>query len=309
MNIIDKIENNSTICFFGDSITASGIWESEIFSYLAKHYKEKRLKLYNCGTSGDLAQNAIKRVYKDCLCFSPDYVVLMLGMNDIGRGLYLNDSDENVREREKLIVEYKENMNKLVDIITKSGAKVILCTPTICGYIPEGRTDVADITPALAACAEIVREIAERDGYMLIDFNTALWDYAKLEEAIITDDCVHPTEYGYHIMAQIFMVQAGIKDSVDLTPYVEENPTNIERFKIDKILVDLRFCEFAMTWHGADSYNMKIDERKNWIKEFGNTDTASYWDAERTKKYLETVDFKDEYIGKLTKYTNMMYTD
>lgn len=63
----------------------------------------------------------------------------------------------------------------------------------------------------------------------------------------------------------------------------EEKSTNIERFKIDKILVDLRFCEFAMTWHGADSYNMKLDERKNWIKEFGNTDTAPYWDEERTK--------------------------
>ena len=73
-----------TICFLGDSITRRGYWIAEIF----EHLKGSGTVVYNCGVSGDSASHAIPRLYTDCLSRTPDTVVMMFGMNDIGRTLY-----------------------------------------------------------------------------------------------------------------------------------------------------------------------------------------------------------------------------
>lgn len=309
MSWIDQIENDSVICFLGDSITANGLWISEVFAYLQTHYREKHLKLYNCGISGDDSTACVKRVYKDCLCFSPDYVVLMLGMNDIHVELYKKSDEESIRKRQIHIDVYKKNMSDLVKILANNRVKIILCTPTICGSIPNGRADVGDFTAGLEACATFVRDTAERNGYPLIDFQKAMWDYANLEKHIISEDCVHPTEYGYHIMAQLFMVQMGIKQDVCLEDYSETNLCNKARFETEKIIRDTLFCEHAMQWEGVDISHMTIAERKEWIQKNATLDRASYWTKTRTENYLNAVDYRERYIGQLIEQTNAMYLD
>ena len=309
MRRIDQIKNNSVICFLGDSITANGIWINEIIHYLVSDFKDKNLKLYNCGISGDNSAACMKRVYRDCLSLHPDYVVLMLGMNDIGVDLYKNDSEENLKRRQSCIEKHKENMTALMDVISRNHAKLILCTPTICGTVPNNIPEVGDFSPGLEACSEFIREQAEKNGYMLIDFNEALWNYANLQEPIISGDCVHPTNYGYHIMAQLFMVQMGIKDTVDLEPYTETNQQNKERFRVEQIIANVRFCEYAMRWSDVDPRSITIEERKNWIREFATLEKAHYWTAQCTGDYLLTADSRDEYIGKLIELTNAMYRE
>lgn len=302
---IDTIEKDSVICFLGDSITANGIWESEVFSYLIEHYNEKHLKIYNCGITGDNAGNSLDRVYRDCLCYSPDYVVVMLGVNDIGRKFYLSDTEDNVKQRRECIERYKENMQQLYETILRKNIKLILCTPTICGYIPKGRTDLCDTTLGLEACAEFVRDFAEKNGCMLIDFNREMWKYANM--GIISDDCVHPTEYGYHIMAQLFMVAMGMKDSVDKEPYFEKNEKNAARFETESVLVNLRFCERAMIWQGVDANTLTIEERKKWLKENATEENASYWNEKRINSYMNVADHRDSCRGRLVELTYAVY--
>ena len=302
---IDAMEKDSVICFLGDSITANGSWESEVFSYLIEHYKEKHLTLYNCGLSGDNAGNALKRIYRDCLCYSPDYVVVMLGMNDIGQSTYNTDTEENIKKRKECIARYKENMQKLYDIILRKNRKLILCTPTISGNIPKGNQNPGNFMPGLEACAEFVRVFAERNGCMLIDFNREMRKYADKE--IISADYVHPTEYGYHIMAQLFMVAMGMKDSVDEEPYLEKNEKNKDRFEMEKLLTDMRFCERAMIWQGTDADTLTIEERKKWMDEFAKEEIAYYWKQERVHNYLKIADHRDTYKGKLVELTYAVY--
>lgn len=307
MKQIDQIENNSVICFLGDSITASGLWESEIASYLASHHREKHLKLFTCGIGGDNSGSCLKRVYRDCLSFHPDYVVLMLGMNDINITLYREDTDENLEQRMRNIEKHKENMTMLIDTILRNRVKLILCTPTICGTVPNHKPEMGDFSPGLEACAEFAREQAAKHGCMLVDFNKALWDYTNLQEPIIAEDCVHPTPYGYHIMAQVFMMQIGIKDTVDTEPYVETNRKNEERFQLERIITSIRFCELAMQWSGLEPSSMTIEERKNWIRKNATVENASYWDPERTGVYLQAVDYRDDYMARLVQLTNDLY--
>ena len=47
--------DNDVICFLGDSITANGLWMSEVYQVLRKKYK---VRCYNCGVSGSTARCA-----------------------------------------------------------------------------------------------------------------------------------------------------------------------------------------------------------------------------------------------------------
>ena len=49
-------KDKDVICFLGDSITASGLWEAEIYQFLRKKYK---IKCFTCGVSGSTATKAL----------------------------------------------------------------------------------------------------------------------------------------------------------------------------------------------------------------------------------------------------------
>lgn len=305
--IIDSIEKNSTICFFGDSITACGIWQNEIMSYLVENFNEKRIKLYNCGIAGDTASGGIKRIYKDCLCYNPDYVVLMYAMNDIGRNFYLNDGQENIIKRRECMENYKNNMEALAKTIKSTGAKLILCTPTISGYIPKDKEDVPNVIPVLEECAAFIKTLTKKYDDYLIDFNSKMWEYVDQQEQVIEDDFVHPTVYGYHIMAQIFMQEMGIKKDIDLREYVEQNPKNKIRYEAEEYVVHARFCEYSMNWFGVVSENMTIEERKKWVKEFVDTKNTWQWYPNYANHYIESADNREKYLGELIRLTNEIY--
>ena len=116
-----------TICFLGDSITRRGYWVAEIFAYLRRDHNTR---VFNCGVSGDSATGAIARLYTDCLSRSPDTVVMMFGMNDIGRSLYDEGAGDQTEKRDARIEAYKASIRTLAETIRSLGIELILCTPT-----------------------------------------------------------------------------------------------------------------------------------------------------------------------------------
>ena len=78
-----KFEENSTVCFFGDSITYNGLWLRRIYSYY-RNVLGKKFELYNCGVPGSTATEALGRMDEALLNFHPTDVVIMFGMNDVG---------------------------------------------------------------------------------------------------------------------------------------------------------------------------------------------------------------------------------
>ena len=118
-----------TLCFLGDSITRRGYWIAEIFEYL----KKDRVRVYNCGVSGDSASAAIMRLYVDCLSRTPDTVVMMFGMNDIGRTLYDEGAGDTTEKRHARIEKYKASIRTLSEMIRSAGIMVMVI-PIICIY-------------------------------------------------------------------------------------------------------------------------------------------------------------------------------
>ena len=306
MNFVENLRKGSTICFFGDSITEAGLWESEIFSFFAENYSEKLIKIYNCGSGGDSVTAALDRVYGDCLAFSPSYVSVMFGMNDVGREYYASDDAENLKMRDAAFEKYKKNMTSLVKIIASSGAELILCTPT--RYDDFDKTSdvpIDSVNDGLARCAEFVRELAEKYNCILVDFHKEMLQFTNLPKRIINDDRVHPNAYGNHLMAQVFLKTLGLIDKIDYNEYTEKNENNNRRRLVESICIHIRLAENFMRWGKFDKNTHTVEERKNWLK---NYDTmGQVWRDNVIKEYLKYADYKDMYIAELVKLTNLMY--
>lgn len=65
----------------------------------------------------DAAERALKRLYGDCLAFSPNHVVIMFGMNDIGIDVYFQNYTEANKEEliEKRIQRLKDSLVEIIE--------------------------------------------------------------------------------------------------------------------------------------------------------------------------------------------------
>ncbi len=103
---------NQTV-LLGDSIT-------DFFNYYELFYDFCRTSgqaVYNRGISGDTTDRLLERLYDNVLVIEPKNIVLLIGTNDIGRGLPLSMTLENV---EKIITDTKKacpDVNLIVEAV------------------------------------------------------------------------------------------------------------------------------------------------------------------------------------------------
>ena len=96
------IKDDSLVLFQGDSITDCGrdrnnpddlgngypLLVASLFNAL---YPEKNVKFINRGISGNRVRNLKERWEEDCLALKPDYVSILIGINDCWRRYDNND--------------------------------------------------------------------------------------------------------------------------------------------------------------------------------------------------------------------------
>ncbi len=90
---------NQTV-LLGDSIT-------DFFNYYELFYdfcKSSGQAVYNRGISGDTTDRLLERLYDNVISLEPKNLVLLIGTNDISRGLPLSATVENI---EKIITDIK----------------------------------------------------------------------------------------------------------------------------------------------------------------------------------------------------------
>ncbi|MDO9267202.1 MAG: GDSL-type esterase/lipase family protein, partial [Sulfurimonas sp.] len=105
-----ELKRDATILAFGDSITYGyGVMQKD--SYPSQLQKKTGLRVINAGISGEESLEGLQRL-STLLVNKPDLVILCHGGNDILRK----------RSDEKL----KTNLIEMINLIKKSGAKVLL---------------------------------------------------------------------------------------------------------------------------------------------------------------------------------------
>jgi lysophospholipase L1-like esterase len=207
--------DGETVCFLGDSITHGRQFHRMIYSYYLTRFPDRKIRFVNAGISGDSAGGALGRLEEDVLSKSPTSVVIMLGMNDVGRGNYVSDpTEKQVAAQTASLERYESNMNALVGRIRKeSDARIILLTPT-----PFDQTCVNDLNnnqpgcnDGLARAAEMGRKLSAKYSTELIDLHGPMTAFNQERQktdpayTLIGSDRVHPGLPGNLMMAWLFL--------------------------------------------------------------------------------------------------------
>ena len=106
----ELFKDGETVCFFGDSITHGGRFHSYIYDYYLTRFPDRTVRFVNAGVSGDSAGGAQGRLADDVAANKPAAVVVMFGMNDVGRGNYVVEPNEQQRAAQRQALErYRAN--------------------------------------------------------------------------------------------------------------------------------------------------------------------------------------------------------
>ena len=183
------------ILFQGDSITDGNRGRSAdpnhilghgyVFIIAAKYgagFPDLKLDFINRGVSGNTVLDLENRWQKDTLDLKPDVLSILIGVNDEGRGIPL---DQYEQVYEKLISQAKSANPKL---------KLVLCAPFV---KPTGK-----ISEGIRKRQEVVAKLAQKHGAALVQFQPVFDEAVKLAPADYWIwDSVHPTYRGHQLMA------------------------------------------------------------------------------------------------------------
>jgi len=209
------LRQGGTWCVLGDSITHRGTYHQDVELFYLTRYPETPFQVINCGVGGDSARGALRRLGWDCLDHKPSVVSVMLGMNDVNRNLYdatNSPSPEIDRMKADADASYRSNMASLTSLITNSGARLILITPSI--FDDKGdlkATNKPGCAAALTRYANDVKTLAAQRGAEVVDFNGPMTvinvsiQKTNASATIVGPDRVHPGSVGHFVMAYEFL--------------------------------------------------------------------------------------------------------
>ena len=211
----ETFRDGETVCFLGDSITHGGAYHGMIYAYYLTRFPDRTIHFVNAGIAGDSAGGALGRLQEDVLSKSPSTVVVMMGMNDVGRGNYVADPTAKQREAQaRSLRGYEANMDKLLGRLrSETKAKLVLLTPSPFDQTCVNQRDnnQPGCNDALGKCAQLVRALAAKYQAQVIDLHGPMTAFNLQRQksdpsyTLIGPDRVHPGAPGHLMMAWLFL--------------------------------------------------------------------------------------------------------
>ena len=180
-----SVEGKPKVVFFGDSITEG--WARVDGDWLSDH------NFLGRGIGGQTTSQLLSRVRPDVIELEPEYVAILIGINDIARNNgYI--SIENIFR----------NLVSIVELCQHNGIKPIMCTLCPAGEIGWRRM-LGDPRERIAQLNTLITDYAREHGILLVDYFTALRDSDDAMDARYRRDAVHPNLDGYKVMEETFL--------------------------------------------------------------------------------------------------------
>jgi Lysophospholipase L1 and related esterases len=210
-----KIEPDSLLLMIGDSVTDCGRARSaeanapgalgdgyvaEIDAALRKLGPEHRVRVINVGISGDTIRDLAGRWEADVLAHDPQWLSVMIGINDVWRQFRPGREAESVP-----LDEFEETYDRLIARVRPKLRGLILMTPFF--VEPSASDAMRRRTDDYGAC---VKMLARRHDAVLVDTQAA-FDRAIADVGVqaLAPDRVHPTREGHRVLARAFLDAIG----------------------------------------------------------------------------------------------------
>ncbi|MBL8093035.1 MAG: SGNH/GDSL hydrolase family protein [Anaerolineales bacterium] len=204
------------LVMIGDSITdcerARPIGEG-LFNALGRGYvslvdgllqatePRRRIRIVNMGTSGNTVRDLEARWQTDVLALEPDWLSIMIGINDVWRQF---DSPWQV-EQHVLLDEYAQTLERLVAQTRPRLQGLVLMTPYV---LEPNRADA--MRSQMDAYGDALRVIARAHEAVLVDTQAALDAVmAEIHPTGLAWDRIHPTTVGHMALARAFLNAIG----------------------------------------------------------------------------------------------------
>ena len=200
------LQDGDTFLFLGDSITHQCLYTQYVEDYFYTRYPDRRIHFYNAGVSGDKAADALLRFCRDVSKQEPEYVSILLGMND---GTYQHFNHD-------IFKTYEDGMNEILDLIDGIGAKAIPMAPSlfdsralnpkVAKWIQHREDSRSYYNPLLAFYGAWLQEQSLLRGLNFVDMNGPLSQITqdqrrKDPKFTLVRDAVHPDPPGQVVMA------------------------------------------------------------------------------------------------------------
>jgi lysophospholipase L1-like esterase len=210
-----NLKDGDTVVFLGDSITHQCLYTQYIEDFFYTRYPKLHIHFHNSGVGGDRAKDALTRFDEDVANYKPNYVTILLGMND---GSY-RDFDKAVFDT------YQQDMTTVLDKIAALGATAIPMTPTMFdsrskvmkGDNAEPRNTYYN--GVLALYGQWLHEQAQNRGLGFVDMfsplnNLTIATRKKTPNFTMIPDGVHPAAPGQVVMATAILEDIVPRSSV-----------------------------------------------------------------------------------------------
>ncbi len=209
------IQDGQTVVLIGDSITDCGRRDASfpfgsgyvkmVIDLITARYPDRKIRYINEGIGGDVSIGLRGRWHDDVLVHNPDWLSVMIGINDIHRTFSPNEADRVPVEM------YRDAYDHcLARTAEETDARIILMDPF---YISQEsdqislRAQVLELIPQYIA---VVREMAEKYNALHVPLHDIFQEQLKYRPAdTFCPEPVHPFPGGHLIMAHAWLQAMG----------------------------------------------------------------------------------------------------
>jgi lysophospholipase L1-like esterase len=206
-----KIRPGSRLLFIGDSVTDCGRlrprgegnraslgqgYVAGIAEALESRHLNPPITLTNMGISGNTVRDLASRWDTDVLALKPDWLSVMIGINDVWRQFDGVDNAAAVMSEE-----FERTYDGLIRRTRPLLEGLVLMTPY---FVQPSRT--VPMRRRMDEYGSIVRELAKKHSALLVD-TQAVFDAAMERHAFaaLAPDRVHPSPLGHAVLAEAFL--------------------------------------------------------------------------------------------------------
>ena len=213
-----KIQAKQKLVFIGDSITdagrtqpvAEGLFDplgrgyvTQVEALLGATAPELGIRVVNVGTSGNTVRDLKTRWDRDVVALKPDWLSVMIGINDVWRQFDL----PRIPELHVGLKEYEQTLDQLLALTRPTVKGLVLMTPY---FIEPNRKD--PMRQRMDAYGAVVKKLAKRHEAVLVDVQAAFDRVLRSQHpAALAWDRIHPNQIGHMVIARAFLTAVGYK--------------------------------------------------------------------------------------------------
>jgi lysophospholipase L1-like esterase len=212
------LQKGEKLLFIGDSITdcdrdkptGEGLfgalgkgYVSLVDAMLQAVYPQLGIRVVNKGTGGNTVLDLQVRWQEDVLDQKPDWLSIMIGINDVWRQY----DTPFIKERHVYADKYEATLRELVQQTKPHVNNLVLMTPF---YLESNEQDAMRRT--MDEYGAIVKRLAAETGSIFVDTQAAFNEVLKeLYAATLAWDRVHPSQAGHVVLARAFLNRVGFQ--------------------------------------------------------------------------------------------------